>query len=419
MTAPTFVEISPGTDCDCAGCLVERIGGRRRDGTNSGTAAAHRRAAALAVLGGVSLTGLATAQAPEAQAAPQTATASAQNVLTTYSLARASSITRTEILQRAQNWVNQGVPYSMYSYWRDGYRQDCSGFISMAWKLGSNQWTGSLSSHAVRIAKSELKPGDILLFHNPSNPGAGSHVTMFAGWANSARTSYLGYEQTRPKTVKRTIPYAYYSNSGSYVAYRYKNVVEDGASTAPGNGNSGSSAFPGSSAFGPGKSNAHITRLGNMLSSRGGAGFYPRGTGPTWTDDDRRATQAFQKAQGWTGSDANGIPGPETWRRLVNGTGKNIPAGNGGGSSSGNGSSSSSAFPGSSYFGPGKSNAHITKLGKLLVKKGYGRYYTRGPGPSWGEADRRNVEAFQRAQGWTGRNADGYPGPETWRRLNS
>jgi murein L,D-transpeptidase YcbB/YkuD len=244
-------------------------------------------------------------------------------------------------------------------------------------------------------------------------------VVMFAGWANSARTSYLAYEQTRPKAVKRTNPYAYYSNSASYVAYRYKNVVEDGASAPPGSGNSGSSAFPGSSYFGPGKSNAHITRLGNMLSSRGGAGFYPRGTGPNWTDDDRRATQAFQKAQGWTGSAADGIPGPETWRRLVNGTGNNIPASGGGGSSSGSGSSSSSAFPGRSYFGPGKSNAHITKLGKQLVKKGYGRYYTRGPGPTWGEADRRNVEAFQRAQGWSGRDADGYPGPETWRRLNS
>ena len=37
--------------------------------------------------------------------------------------------------------------------------------------------------------------------------------------------------------------------------------------------------------------------------------------------------------------------------------------------------------------------------------------------PRWSEADRRNVEAFQRAQGWRGGAADGLPGPETWRRL--
>lgn len=366
------------------------------------------------VLGGIAVTGLATAGAPEAQAAPSTATASAQLAVTP-SLARASSITRSEILQRAQNWVNQGVPYSMNSTWSDGYRQDCSGFVSMAWKLGSNEWTGSLSNYAVRISKDQLKPGDILLFHNQSNPSAGSHVVIFAGWANSAHTLYTAYEQTPPRTVKRTNPYAYYSHSDSYLPYRYRNVIEDGATGPSAGGTSGSAAFPGSSYFGPGKSNAHITQLGDMLSSRGGAGFYPRGTGPTWTDDDRKATQAFQQAQGWSGADADGIPGPDTWKRLVDGTGSNIP---GGSSSSGSGSSSS-AFPGSSYFGPGKSNAHITQLGNQLVKKGYGRYYTSGPGPTWSEADRRNVESFQRAQGWTGKDADGYPGPETWRRLNS
>lgn len=53
------------------------------------------------------------------------------------------------------------------------------------------------------------------------------------------------------------------------------------------------------------------------------------------------------------------------------------------------------------------------------MKKGFGTYYTSGPGPRWGEADRRGVEAFQRAQGWRGGAADGWPGPETWRRLFS
>lgn len=76
-------------------------------------------------------------------------------------------------------------------------------------------------------------------------------------------------------------------------------------------------------------------------------------------------------------------------------------------------------FPGAAYFRLGQSNAYVTMLGQQLVRRGYGRYYTEGPGPRWSEADRRNVEAFQRAQGWTGDDADGYPGPETWRRLFS
>jgi hypothetical protein len=77
------------------------------------------------------------------------------------------------------------------------------------------------------------------------------------------------------------------------------------------------------------------------------------------------------------------------------------------------------AFPGRHFFGPGADNGYVTQLGKQLVKKGYGRYYSSGPGPRWTEADRLNVAAFQRAQGWKGSGADGYPGPETWRLLFS
>lgn len=76
-------------------------------------------------------------------------------------------------------------------------------------------------------------------------------------------------------------------------------------------------------------------------------------------------------------------------------------------------------FPGRRYFALGQSNVHVTRLGRQLVARGYRRFYTVGPGPTWTEADRRAVEAFQRAQRWSGADADGYPGPETWRRLFS
>jgi len=76
-------------------------------------------------------------------------------------------------------------------------------------------------------------------------------------------------------------------------------------------------------------------------------------------------------------------------------------------------------FPGTKYFKAGAHNAYVTQLGKQLVKKGYGRFYSVGPGPRWGEADRKAVQAFQKAQKWTGADADGYPGPTTWKRLFS
>ena len=73
--------------------------------------------------------------------------------------------------------------------------------------------------------------------------------------------------------------------------------------------------------------------------------------------------------------------------------------------------------PGTKYFKPGANNKYVMMLGKQLVKKGYGKYYKDGPGPKWSNADKKAVAAFQRAQGWTGKNADGYPGSETWKRL--
>ncbi|MFI5802982.1 peptidoglycan-binding protein [Streptomyces sp. NPDC051561] len=76
-------------------------------------------------------------------------------------------------------------------------------------------------------------------------------------------------------------------------------------------------------------------------------------------------------------------------------------------------------FPGKGYFRPGAKNSHVTVLGRQLVAKGYGRYYSQGPGPSWTNSDRTAVQAFQKAQGWTGTDADGYPGPSTWSRLFS
>ncbi|MFD8088983.1 peptidoglycan-binding protein [Streptomyces malaysiensis] len=79
--------------------------------------------------------------------------------------------------------------------------------------------------------------------------------------------------------------------------------------------------------------------------------------------------------------------------------------------------SSTPKFPGTKYFKAGANNAYVTQLGKALVKHGYGKYYSVGPGPKWSDSDKRAVKAFQKAQGWTGSDADGYPGAETWARL--
>ncbi|MEU0275748.1 peptidoglycan-binding protein [Streptomyces sp. NPDC006307] len=437
--ALVFEEYEPDADCPCAGCARQRrelaLGLAVHAG---GHPAAHgaRRALVLVTAAGVAL-GAGAGAAPGAEAPtahpparagttgahagrddpgpdtpqgqagplhgrPRPGPTASQAGVSAHALRRT---TRAEIINRAKLWVAAKVPYSMEKYWHDGYRQDCSGFVSMAWGLPGNEWTGTLDRYGTPLSHSELEPGDILLFHNPDDPNKGSHVTIFGGWTDYTRTYYIAYEQARPHARRQATPLAYWTNSSRYVAYRYK-----GLSALPtAGGRSTPVSYPGAGSFGTGADNRYVTQLGRMLAARGGEGFYRSGPGPRWGDADRKATRAFQRAQGWRGREADGLPGPHTWRLLVKGQGRDIP-----GTAR---SAGAPAFPGRGWFRPGQSNAYVEQLGRRLVKRGFGAHYRSGPSPRWSEADRRNVEAFQRAQGWRGREADGYPGPETWRRL--
>ena len=73
-------------------------------------------------------------------------------------------------------------------------------------------------------------------------------------------------------------------------------------------------------------------------------------------------------------------------------------------------------FPGAAFFKLGKRHALITELGRALVKAGY-KGYKQGPGPTFTTADKKAVTWFQRKQGWSGQDADGVPGAESWKRL--
>lgn len=115
--------------------------------------------------------------------------------------ASAEAITRTQIVARAKKWVDKKVPYSQSRYHR-GYRQDCSGFVSMAWRLNRSYTSWTLSSRARRVPISELKPGDVVW-----KPG---HVSVFGGWKNKRKRTYIALEQTtwgsHAKKRVRTIP---------------------------------------------------------------------------------------------------------------------------------------------------------------------------------------------------------------------
>ncbi|MCP9986885.1 peptidoglycan-binding protein [Streptomyces sudanensis] len=70
-------------------------------------------------------------------------------------------------------------------------------------------------------------------------------------------------------------------------------------------------------------------------------------------------------------------------------------------------------FPGTAFFRSGPDSPIVTAMGRRLVAEGCGRYRV-GPGPRWSEADRASYAAWQRKLGFTGPDADGWPGAASW-----
>ncbi|MFJ5552388.1 hypothetical protein ACIQCH_32165, partial [Streptomyces sp. NPDC093225] len=141
------------------------------------------------------------------------------------------TISRGEVLARAQSWVNQSVPCSQTAYWTDSngkYRQDCSGLVSMAWHLPSSsannygETTWTLPNFATRLGSyDELKPGDML-------DNVDAHVVLFKSWTDSSHTVANIIEEAHPGTNARNATYTRsYLTSGNYKAYRYDNIVDD------------------------------------------------------------------------------------------------------------------------------------------------------------------------------------------------
>jgi hypothetical protein len=127
-------------------------------------------------------------------------------------------------MQRALAWIEQRVPYSQTAWWVDAegsYRQDCSGYVSMAWGLDQaiDFWTGNLDTVSSPVPAAQLLPGDILL--------SATHTVLFAGWADGAHTEFDFYEESHPGTVAHYVTgasLAAYLGAG-FVPYRYDGIV--------------------------------------------------------------------------------------------------------------------------------------------------------------------------------------------------
>ncbi|WP_327679895.1 hypothetical protein [Kitasatospora sp. NBC_00458] len=137
-------------------------------------------------------------------------------------------IGRSEVISRAASWYGIGLKYTKTGETYQGYRKDCSGYASMAWRLGTpglDTTSFVPSGVASWISKGDLKPGDALL-----NDAAGydGHIVLFEGWVDSSKGSYYGYEFTGSGVQHRTIPYPYFSGHGTFKPARNNSIVDDG-----------------------------------------------------------------------------------------------------------------------------------------------------------------------------------------------
>ncbi|MBT2409563.1 N-acetylmuramoyl-L-alanine amidase [Streptomyces sp. ISL-12] len=73
-------------------------------------------------------------------------------------------------------------------------------------------------------------------------------------------------------------------------------------------------------------------------------------------------------------------------------------------------------FPGDAFFKSAPNSTIVAAMGGRLVAEGCSAY-TTGPGPQWSEADRASYALWQQKLGYTGADADGWPGATSWNAL--
>lgn len=136
-------------------------------------------------------------------------------------------VSRAYVIDRAWNWYNRNVQYDQRGTATGPggtytWRRDCSGFVSMALKLGPtgigcpNTTALAGSTYSYAIAKSNLKAGDYLV-------RSGVHCVLFHKWANTAKTRFVLFEESNPTGDMNHYEAALSTYSG-YTARRARNI---------------------------------------------------------------------------------------------------------------------------------------------------------------------------------------------------
>jgi hypothetical protein len=105
-----------------------------------------------------------------------------------------TSPARRHVIERGFTWLDDEVPYSQ-SAEHEGYRTDCSGFVSMCWELGQSYTTADFSGGGGESTELEsydaLLRGDALVHRS----GGSGHIVLFLGWDDDAHSGACVLEQ--------------------------------------------------------------------------------------------------------------------------------------------------------------------------------------------------------------------------------
>jgi peptidoglycan hydrolase-like protein with peptidoglycan-binding domain len=166
-------------------------------------------------------------------------------------------------------------------------------------------------------------------------------------------------------------------------------------------------------ALAPGLTVSATKSLQRALIKRGFA--IPSGATGWYGPETTAAVRAFQLAQGWRGSGADGIAGTETLRRLGLALGSSTPPSSGPVTAEPATTTTTGAPLSSSTLRPGMASADVHALQKALISRGYA--IPAGATGYYGSRTTAAVKRFQKSQGWSGSDADGVAGPTTLARL--
>lgn len=169
--------------------------------------------------------------------------------------------------------------------------------------------------------------------------------------------------------------------------------------------------------YGYGAHGTQVTTIGQALVKRGFGRHYKSGPGPDWTDADTLNYADYQRSLGYTGADADGVPGQASLKRLL-GT---LPS-----------ASTPPAHPvvdlsnliAAARTDPGAAQGHTTHPADVrpveaaLKAAGLLAAAYAGDG-SFGSKTVTAYAAWQRRCGYTGAAADGIPGRASLARLGA